>query len=162
LILYEMITGKNPYHVNHIMTILSYKLLEEFLPKPSLLIPSLPDNVEKIILKGISKNVNERYTSMKTFATELEKLSINEPVHQHPPEVPYEIPVKTIFQNDNSENSTDADYKFDHAIKGIEEDIIKLINIGDRNTATQLLLSLNKLGGKEQQASERIRKRYKL
>jgi hypothetical protein len=62
IVLYEMATGRPPYRAETPPAIF-VKHLHDPLPPPSLLNPSLPEPVERVILKSLVKNREERYAT---------------------------------------------------------------------------------------------------
>src|SRR5512136_179515 len=73
VVLYEMITGRKPYSADTPAALL-LKQANDPLPRPRNLVPDLPDRVEKIILKALSKKPEERYSGMEEFIYSLENL----------------------------------------------------------------------------------------
>lgn len=67
VVLYEMVTGRKPFVADTPMAVL-IKHATESLPRPSQFVTNLPDDAEKIMLKALSKNPNERYQSMGELA----------------------------------------------------------------------------------------------
>jgi serine/threonine protein kinase len=70
IILYEMVTGRVPYEAETPMAIV-IKHINEPLPLPRSINPSLPEGVERLILKALAKNREERYASAGQMATAL-------------------------------------------------------------------------------------------
>jgi len=62
IVLYEMLTGYTPFDADTPLAILM-KHLNDPLPLPSKLDPSLPPSFEQIVLKALSKNPDDRYQS---------------------------------------------------------------------------------------------------
>jgi serine/threonine protein kinase len=73
VVLYEMITGRKPYTANTPAALL-LKQATEPLPRPTLFVPDLPDSVEQILIKALTKNSHERFETTSQFALALEKL----------------------------------------------------------------------------------------
>ncbi len=73
VVLYEMVTGRKPYTADTPAALL-LKQANDPLPRPRYLVPELPDRVEKIILKALSKKPEERYSGMEEFIFTLENL----------------------------------------------------------------------------------------
>jgi len=73
VVLYEMVTGRKPYSADTPAALL-LKQANDPLPRPRYLVPELPDRVEKIILKALSKKPEERYSGMEEFIFTLENL----------------------------------------------------------------------------------------
>jgi formylglycine-generating enzyme required for sulfatase activity/tRNA A-37 threonylcarbamoyl transferase component Bud32 len=80
LVLYEMVTGRKPYAADT-PAALFLKQANDPLPRPKSLMPSLPDAVEKVLLKALAKRSEDRYPDMEAFSAALDKLSMDkEPV----------------------------------------------------------------------------------
>lgn len=67
IVLYEMVTGRKPYTADTPMAIL-IKHATAALPRPSKYASDLPDEVEKILIKALAKNPNDRYQAMSEMA----------------------------------------------------------------------------------------------
>jgi len=72
---YQLITGKLPYNGNSAIDIAS-KHINEPIPKAKQLVRDLPFEVDHIISKAMAKNRDDRYPSMESFVTALERLTI--------------------------------------------------------------------------------------
>ena len=77
IVLYELITGRKPFRADTPMAVI-VKHINEPLPRPKQFIPSLPDAVEKVLLKALAKKPQDRYQSMGAFAKALEELILEE------------------------------------------------------------------------------------
>jgi serine/threonine protein kinase len=73
VVLYEMITGQKPYTANTPSSIL-LKQVTEPLPPPSSFVQNLPADVEKILIKALAKDPEDRYQNMSQFRSALETL----------------------------------------------------------------------------------------
>jgi serine/threonine protein kinase len=62
IILYEMVTGRAPYQAETPMAVV-IKHISAPLPLPRSFNPNLPEGVERVILKTLAKNKEERYAS---------------------------------------------------------------------------------------------------
>jgi serine/threonine protein kinase len=62
VVLYEMVTGQVPFEAETPVAVI-FKHIEEPLPKPRALNPSLPEAVERVIVKALAKDPQERYAS---------------------------------------------------------------------------------------------------
>lgn len=71
VVLYEMLTGRKLYTADTPAAIL-LKQATEPLPRPSTFSRDLPENVEKLLIKALAKNPNDRYLSMGDFAGAME------------------------------------------------------------------------------------------
>ncbi len=73
VVLYEMVTGRKPYIAETPLAVV-LKHLTEPLPPPHAFAPSLPEAMEKAIIKALMKNPNDRYENMEAFIQVLESL----------------------------------------------------------------------------------------
>lgn len=93
VVYYEMLTGRKPFHADTPMAVL-FKHATEPLPRPSTFVSDLPNAVEKVLIKSLAKNKDERYQSMTEMANALEKLVESAP--QKEKSVSRAIPVSPI------------------------------------------------------------------
>jgi serine/threonine protein kinase/formylglycine-generating enzyme required for sulfatase activity len=73
VVLYELVTGHKPYMADTPAAIL-LKQAKEPLPRPTLFVPDLSEDIEKILIKALAKKPTSRYKSMDGFAAALEYL----------------------------------------------------------------------------------------
>ena len=73
IVFYEMVTGRRPFQADTPLAVL-FKQASEPLPRPSQFIPSLPDDVEKILLKALTKRPEDRYQGMGEVVHAMESL----------------------------------------------------------------------------------------
>lgn len=71
VVLYEMLTGRKPYSADTPAAIL-LKQATEPLPRPSQFTRDLPEKMERLLLKVLARNPEDRYGSMAEFAKALE------------------------------------------------------------------------------------------
>jgi serine/threonine-protein kinase len=71
VVLYEMLTGHTPFQADSIHGIM-YQILNSTAPAPSLRDSELPEIVDLIVAKALTKSVEERYQSAKDLATDLQ------------------------------------------------------------------------------------------
>jgi serine/threonine protein kinase len=74
VVFYEMVTGRKPYQADTPMAVV-WKLASEPLPRPTTFVPKLPEAIERVILKALAKDVQDRFQRMTEFASTLESLS---------------------------------------------------------------------------------------
>lgn len=74
VVFYEMVTGHRPYTADTPAAVM-IKHLRDPLPRPSSFIPGLPEEVEQVLFKALAKEPKDRFKSMASFATALEKLA---------------------------------------------------------------------------------------
>ncbi len=67
VVLYHLATGKVPYDADTPFAVIMKHITSE-LPLPTLVNPNLPEAVERIILKALSKNPDDRFQSGAEFA----------------------------------------------------------------------------------------------
>ncbi len=70
VVLYEMITGKVPFDADTPFAVIM-KHINASLPSPRSINPNIPEVVERVILKALSKNPDERYQTGAEFAAAL-------------------------------------------------------------------------------------------
>jgi serine/threonine protein kinase len=68
--LYEMLTGRLPFHDESLGKV-AIKIMNEEPLAPSKIKSGLPKSLDKIILKAMEKNVKNRYSTISKFADEL-------------------------------------------------------------------------------------------
>jgi len=73
VVFYELITGRKPYNADTPAAIL-LKQASDPLPRPRQFVPDLPDAVEKVLIKALAKNPEDRYADMGAFTGDLENL----------------------------------------------------------------------------------------
>ena len=76
ILMYELLTGKLPYHGDNAVEI-ALKHLKEPLPSIREELPSIPQSVENIIIKATAKNPKNRYADAKEMYEDL-KTCLNE------------------------------------------------------------------------------------
>jgi serine/threonine protein kinase len=122
VVLYEMVTGRRPYEADTPAAIIQ-KQVSEPLPRPSDLVPGLPEQVEKVLYKALALHPEDRYDSIEDFQRALEKLifeaeSIHTPspvpVSQSPLPIGYE-PI-TEPHDASKEKTKDDLIEADHAV----------------------------------------------
>jgi serine/threonine protein kinase len=79
IVLYEMITDHRPYTADTPAGILLKQATEPLAP-PHYHVHDIPDDVEKILLKALEKNPQDRYEDMHAFATAMEDLLIKQSI----------------------------------------------------------------------------------
>jgi len=73
VVLYEMVTGRKPFIADTPMAVL-IKHATESLPRPRQFVPKLPDEVEKVLLKALAKQPENRYQNMKELVSAIKKM----------------------------------------------------------------------------------------
>jgi eukaryotic-like serine/threonine-protein kinase len=70
IVLYQLLTGRNPFEGDSDFTTM-YKISTEMPPPPSLLRPELPPSANQAIMRALAKDPMERYTDWSDFADAL-------------------------------------------------------------------------------------------
>ncbi|MFZ5903231.1 MAG: serine/threonine protein kinase [Chloroflexota bacterium] len=73
IVFYEMVTGRKPYMADTPAAIL-LKQATEPLPRPTTFVPDIPESVEKVLVKALARNPQDRYQNMKHLTTAMEEL----------------------------------------------------------------------------------------
>jgi formylglycine-generating enzyme required for sulfatase activity/tRNA A-37 threonylcarbamoyl transferase component Bud32 len=73
VVFFELVTGRKPYEADTPAAIVQLQVLEP-LPRPSELVPDLPEKVERVLFKALALKPEDRYESMATFGKVLAKL----------------------------------------------------------------------------------------
>jgi len=68
IILYEMVTGRVPYIADTPLAVI-LKHVTHPLPLPSSINPDIPEAIERVILKALAKNPNDRFATVSDFLT---------------------------------------------------------------------------------------------
>jgi len=75
IVLYELVTGKRPFSAETPAALL-IKLFNDPLPRPTQSNPNLPEAIEKVLIKALARDLNERYKTMSEFLAALENLNV--------------------------------------------------------------------------------------
>jgi serine/threonine protein kinase len=70
IILYEMVTGKPPFEAETPVAVI-FKHVHDPLPPPSKLVPDLSEDVERVLLKSLTKNPEDRYQTVREMVDAL-------------------------------------------------------------------------------------------
>jgi serine/threonine protein kinase len=76
VVFYEMVTGRKPYTADTPAAVL-LKQATEPLPRPTEYQTELPEDIEKVLLKALAKEPENRYRTMEEFASALDKLLVS-------------------------------------------------------------------------------------
>jgi len=75
VVFYEMVTGRRPYEADTPLAVIAMRASEP-LPRPKQFVSALPDRVEQVLLKALTKKPEDRYQSMSELTKALEKLTV--------------------------------------------------------------------------------------
>ena len=78
VVLYELVTGRPPFAGETPLAI-AYKHVQDDPPPPSTLISDLPEGLEAIIMKLLSKRADDRYASAEELRADLRRFLAGEP-----------------------------------------------------------------------------------
>jgi serine/threonine protein kinase len=79
IILYQMVTGRVPFEAETPMAVL-LKHINDPLPPPRVLNPALPEAVERVILKALAKNPDDRFATASELTQALQAALLGEAV----------------------------------------------------------------------------------
>ncbi len=86
VMLYEMVTGSVPYDADTPFAVIMQHINEP-LPLPTKINPDLPEDIERVILKALSKNPDDRYQTAGEMAKDLRNavgLAPDDTLHSNP------------------------------------------------------------------------------
>jgi serine/threonine protein kinase len=89
IVFYELVTGRKPFTAETPMAVV-FKHMTDPLPRPTQYVPDLPEAVEKVLIKALAKQSENRYDSMEAFVVAMEGLVAGQFLPQVMPE-----PIKT-------------------------------------------------------------------
>ncbi len=78
-LLYELLTGRPPF-VGDSPVSVAYQHVREHAPPPSVLDPELPPEVDAIVMKALTKGVEDRYQSAAAMRADIERFLAGKPV----------------------------------------------------------------------------------
>lgn len=90
VMLYEMITGTVPYDADTPFAVIMQHISEP-LPLPSKINPAVPEKIEQVVLKAMSKNPDDRYQTAGEMARDL-----RDAVGLAPDDTLHSNPIKTV------------------------------------------------------------------
>lgn len=88
VVLYEMVTGRTPFQAETPFAVI-YKHIHDPLPPPSSIVPNISDELEKVILKALAKDPEDRFETMQEMVDALSKALV---ASQRPRSVPAGLP----------------------------------------------------------------------
>lgn len=75
VLFFEMLIGNVPFEADTYMEVLRKHMMEA--PrKPSSLVPSITPEIDKVIMSALAKKVDDRYLTMESFASAIEKAAL--------------------------------------------------------------------------------------
>jgi eukaryotic-like serine/threonine-protein kinase len=88
--LYELLCGRRPYEGDATLVVI-WKLLNEELVPPRSIDPSIPVDLETIVMKCLEKEPARRYDSARALAEDLKAWSDGEPIHARRTSIVYRV-----------------------------------------------------------------------
>ncbi len=76
VVIYRLLTGKSPFFASN-STSLLYQIVNMIPPAPSVHRPRLPDDLDRIVLRALAKDLNERYQNWEEFCADLTMIDRN-------------------------------------------------------------------------------------
>ncbi len=73
IILYELLTGINPFKADHLVTVLD-RIVKEPHPKPSAIAPGLPAAIDQLFDKALAKQPQDRFQNGEEFQAALREM----------------------------------------------------------------------------------------
>ncbi len=80
IILYELILGRSPYNLTGGSIAVLRRIVEEDIPHPRTILPSLDRDIEAMLLKALTKNPDHRYDSAGAFGEDIGNYLDGEPL----------------------------------------------------------------------------------
>ncbi|HEY47438.1 MAG TPA: protein kinase [Anaerolineae bacterium] len=99
IVLFEMATGRQPYRAETPPAIF-VKHLHDPLPLPRMENPDLPESIERVILKSLAKDREDRYPSASDFVQAVQAAISEKPREQVAVVEPDVLPVPTIVEEE--------------------------------------------------------------
>ena len=136
ILMYELLTGKLPYHGDNAVEI-ALKHLKEPLPSIRDELPSIPQSVENIIIKATAKNPKNRYADAKEMYEDLKTCLNEERLNEEKitlkfPENDYD---ETKMLKVIKEKEQNSDKSTKNGKKGKDEVIVK--NVSNKSSSSQ-------------------------
>jgi serine/threonine protein kinase len=97
IILYEMVTGSVPFVAETPLAVL-FKHISDPLPPPSLVKPDVPASIEKVILKALEKNPQNRFATAAEFVAAWKRAMEEKETLAQPTTLPPSSPVSASNQ----------------------------------------------------------------
>lgn len=90
VVLYEMITGRTPFQAETPLAVIHMQMMGSPLPPPTSLVPNLPEDVERVILKALARDPEDRFASCSALAAAFEQAIHSAPTRpgMHPEDPP--------------------------------------------------------------------------
>ncbi len=121
VVFYELVTARKPYTADT-PAALMLKQINDPLPPPRQFAPDLPEAVEKVLIKALSKKPDERHASMKEFSATLEaqlsgQTKVKSPAlawgKRKEPRIPPPVKAATLVQKPSEDQARRGSRRFE-------------------------------------------------
>jgi len=95
VILYELLTGRTPFDTHDLIATL-IRIQSEDAPSPRRFVPSIPRDLETIVMKCLERDPTRRYDSARAVAEELTRFLDGEPIQARPASIVYRVRKRVV------------------------------------------------------------------
>jgi serine/threonine-protein kinase len=95
VVLYELLTGRTPFDAHDLIATL-IRIQSEDAPSPRRFVPSIPRDLETIVLKCLERDPARRYDSARAVAEELTRFLDGEPIQARPASIVYRVRKRVV------------------------------------------------------------------
>lgn len=89
---FELLTGERPFDLSGLPIVAAARIIEQDEPKkPSTISPVLRGDIETMIAKAMSRDMQDRYQSAAEFSADIGRYQRGEPILAHPPSTRYQM-----------------------------------------------------------------------
>ncbi len=81
VVLWEALTGRRLFKADDLPSLV-YAIVNQDIPPPSLFVPDLPPGLDAIVMKGLERKANERWSSAREMAAALERVLAPAPARE--------------------------------------------------------------------------------
>ncbi len=74
VVLFELLTGRPPFKGDSAVAV-AYQHVEQIPPTPSSILPDIPDSLDRVVLKALAKNRDDRYRSAAEMLSDLQRVA---------------------------------------------------------------------------------------
>ena len=74
VVLFELLTGRPPFKGDSAVAV-AYQHVEQIPPTPSSILSDIPDSLDRVVLKALAKNRDDRYRSAAEMLSDLQRVS---------------------------------------------------------------------------------------
>ena len=74
VVLFELLTGRPPFKGDSAVAV-AYQHVEQIPPTPSSILSDIPDSLDRVVLKALAKNREDRYPSAAAMLADLQRVA---------------------------------------------------------------------------------------